>query len=219
VNASLNDNTYYYSNGIIYLKTTSGLKSDCLPSYQCCSNEARYRDKLCQPGYVCTNRVCVLGAERAFGWQNIGTTDDELALDKKQLNRFQSPQTGTITKLTLYSQIYAGTPKIRGVIYADSGGVPDGLLGYGDEVTVPASWAWLDLTGLNVPITAGTNYWIGYIVGISGSDHIYDKVTFNTSYTIYYGDDAYSDGPSNPAGSMTSAAGQVMSVYATYTSG
>jgi hypothetical protein len=56
MNNSLNDNTYYYSSGMVYLRTTSDLKSDCI--YSCCSNEARYRDKSCSSGYYCSARSC-----------------------------------------------------------------------------------------------------------------------------------------------------------------
>jgi hypothetical protein len=52
----LNNNTYYYSSGIVYLKVTPDLKSDCI--YQCCKAETRYRDKACSSGYYCSNRMC-----------------------------------------------------------------------------------------------------------------------------------------------------------------
>jgi hypothetical protein len=56
VNTSLNNNTYYYLNGVVYLKVTPDLKSDCI--YTCCKNEARYRDKNCSTSEYCSNRVC-----------------------------------------------------------------------------------------------------------------------------------------------------------------
>jgi hypothetical protein len=121
-----------------------------------------------------------------FGHTDTGNTDDELNLDMKQMSRFQAPANGTITKLTLYCWVYAGTPVIKGVVYADSGGVPGALLGVSSEATVPSSVAWVDLSGLNVTITNGTFYWIGYIVGDSGSDHVYDRVQIQTGINHIY---------------------------------
>lgn len=56
-NSTVHNNTYYYSNGMLNLKVTSDLKSDCI--YQCCENEERYRPKACVSGTHCYNRECV----------------------------------------------------------------------------------------------------------------------------------------------------------------
>jgi hypothetical protein len=56
MNTSLNNNTYYYSNGIVYLKVTPDMKTDCI--YDCCKSEARYNDKSCSASQYCSNRVC-----------------------------------------------------------------------------------------------------------------------------------------------------------------
>ncbi|OGI14625.1 hypothetical protein A3K63_03760 [Candidatus Micrarchaeota archaeon RBG_16_49_10] len=57
MNTSLADNTYYYLNGIVYLKVAPGLKSDCL--FDCCSGETRYREKDCPSSQYCSSRACV----------------------------------------------------------------------------------------------------------------------------------------------------------------
>ena len=57
MNASLSNNSYYYSNGITRIKVTPDLKSNCI--YQCCKSESRYNDKPCSSSQYCSNKVCV----------------------------------------------------------------------------------------------------------------------------------------------------------------
>ena len=52
----LKRNTYFYSNGILYLKIHPDLMSDCI--YECCENEQRYYDKPCGVNEYCSANNC-----------------------------------------------------------------------------------------------------------------------------------------------------------------
>jgi hypothetical protein len=92
------------------------------------------------------------------------------------MQRYQAPYSGTIQSLQLYTSKSLGTPFVKGVVYADSNGVPAALLGEGTSIAITNTVdAWVKLTGLNVPITAGAYYWIGNFCGDQVGDQINEK--------------------------------------------
>jgi hypothetical protein len=107
---------------------------------------------------------------------------------------------------------------IRGVIYSDSGGLPNTLLGQSDEVNRD-SWnarEWLDLTfNPGVALTAGT-YWLGIHAGSTdnGSFFYFDTLAGKWSYVA----DTYADGPSAGYGTGIVQTHN-LAIYATYTVG
>lgn len=155
-----------------------------------------------------------------FGQTETGDTADGVPCNNKQMSRFQAPANGIIIKLTLYCWIATGMPVVKGVIYSDNAGVPNALLGVSAETAVPAGATWLDLTGgtIGINITAGTWYWLGFIVGKTGTDGINEKCQSGVSgITVVYNGDTYSDGPANPAGDMTLGFNETAQcIYATY---
>ena len=137
------------------------------------------------------------------------------------LARFQAPVNGTVTRLTLYCGIYAATPRIKPVVYSEnSSGYPSMLLGVGDELIVPPSSQWTNLTGLNISVVAGQYYWIGIAVGDESGDGVSMGGTWQTSpgFTIAAVEGSYSN-PPNPiiAGPGNLYADTTISIYAVIT--
>ncbi|MGN6797256.1 MAG: S8 family serine peptidase [Gaiellaceae bacterium] len=153
-----------------------------------------------------------------FGTSSIGSTADSMASDRKRVNRYAMPVSGTVSKLTVYLQPTAtsGSQQIEGVIYADNAGAPGALLGVSTPFTFQSTQqaGWYDLV-FQTPVTlAAGNYWIGMISGSSSSVAAFRFQTQTNSRA--YNGDSYSDGPSNPFGTPTLDS-ELMSVYATYT--
>ncbi len=80
-----------------------------------------------------------------------------------------STTSGTITKIGIY--VFANpqnSPQVRLGIYADSGGVPNNLLGQTNAATITGSgWLDLDIIGGGVSISASTTYHIAHITNIA----------------------------------------------------
>src|SRR5205085_6277062 len=89
--------------------------------------------------------------------------------DLKHVNRYTLPTGAIATKIGVY--VYPtgtpGTQVIRGVLYADSVGVPGALLGTTDELafhsTDPAGVYYLSFP-VSLSLPPG-NYWVGEIAG------------------------------------------------------
>jgi hypothetical protein len=137
--------------------------------------------------------------------------------DLKHVNRYSLPTGAVATKIGMY--VYPtgtpGTQLIRGVVYADSGGVPGALLGSTDELAFHSTDS-AGLYYLSFPTSlslAPGDYWIGEIAGPQyGVAAVpYDTVSgsgdFNTN--------AYSAGPTNPFGPFSLDNAQV-STYLQY---
>lgn len=106
----------------------------------------------------------------------------------------------TINAVNIMPRATSASAKFRGVIYADSSGSPDSLLSSGSEVTGCTSGTALALA-LTTPqaLTAGTQYWIGYITDTSVAIQVsspYQSIGQRKANT-------YTSGAPNPAGAMT----------------
>lgn len=152
-----------------------------------------------------------------FGTSTIGSTADTIASDRKRVNRYPMPVSGTVSKLTVYLQPTgtSGSQQLEGVIYADNAGAPGALVGTSAPFTFQSTQqaGWYDLV-FQTPISLPPgNYWIGMISGTTASVAAFRYQTQTNSRA--YNGDTYSDGPSNPFGTPTIDS-ELMSVYATY---
>lgn len=158
-----------------------------------------------------------VGKMSIFGYNTIGGSTNTdggafIEVSKETLN-----EDGAVSKLTLYADGgTSGASSIRAVIYADSSGNPDALLGTGTTTSIAAAApaAWIDLVFPSaVSLTAGT-YWIGmHFGGTASFNHYYDTLSNN----LKYASQVYSSGPKNPFGTPQGTLSQRMSIYATYT--
>lgn len=131
---------------------------------------------------------------------------------------YTAPQSGTITKLSLYCQCWGGGPPyhLSMAVYSDNGGVPNALLATSSELDVYDTFlVWRDFT-ISLAITAGTKYWFFWECGaeIWYMDVYYDN---GSSCQGYYGEPGAFPNfpyPFNPDGCSGDYA---VSVYATYT--
>jgi PKD repeat protein len=156
-----------------------------------------------------------------FGDSTVYTAVDSAGVNLKEAATYNAVA-GKVTKLSGYLSglgAGSGTQKIRGVLYADSGGAPSSLLGVSNEVTITAgrAWGWVDLT-FPTPVTVSAGHiWMGFIAS-SVSDLIQMRY-LSQAGAVRWNSDAggYADGPSNPFGTGTSS-NKHYSLYATYTS-
>jgi subtilisin family serine protease len=159
----------------------------------------------------------VQAASGQFGKSTMGTSSDTFLADRKRVNRYALTVAGRVSKLSIYLAHTAtsGQQVLKGLIYADSGGAPEALLGVSEQLTFTSTSpsGWYDLSFSSpISLSAG-NYWIGVITGpTSGvAAFRYDSVTGSRAYNA----NTYSAGPSNPFGGVTSDSEQT-SLYATY---
>jgi len=91
-----------------------------------------------------------------FGYTEVGEYTDRTPAGHKDSSRYQAPENGIITSISMYIQ--TGNAQIRYGVYSDSNGKPDKLLGQSDMVTTTAN-RWVSAP-LSVPIVAGQYYWL-----------------------------------------------------------
>lgn len=106
---------------------------------------------------------------------------------------------GTVQSIGLVAAATSATAKMKGVIYADSSGVPGALLSSGTEVVGTTSGSSITLP-LVTPqaITAGTSYWIGYITDTSVA-----MARLDNTASGYRAANTYTSGAPGTAPSMT----------------
>ena len=153
-----------------------------------------------------------------FGVTTIGGQSDPITIDRKRVNGFTLGVDAGVTKLTMYLApgSKSGSELVKGVIYSDSAGRPAALLGVTSERVFQSTSAagWYDLPfGAPVSLTAG-RYWIGTISG--GTARVASLRYATSSASRAYNSNSYTSGPTNPFGTP-SVDGELMSVYATYT--
>jgi hypothetical protein len=100
-----------------------------------------------------------------LGYSNVGSVQDYIHADHIYASRFQASEDGTVTSIKVFCGVNAGNPVGRCAIYADNNGSPGALLGSGSEFTAVSESRWMESSGLNVPITSGTWYWLAVFKG------------------------------------------------------
>jgi DNA-binding beta-propeller fold protein YncE len=162
--------------------------------------------------------ACAHAAEATFGKTTVGTSSDYFGFERKRVNRYALPEAGTVSKLSVYLAPAgtAGEQVLKGLIYSDASGKPEALLGVSEQLTFKstnaAGWYQLPFAG-GVKLAAGS-YWIGVITGATQkvAGFRFDSVSGARDYNA----NAYSSGPTNPFGAVTTDSEQT-SLYATYT--
>ena len=161
--------------------------------------------------------VVTAAAAKTFGKTSVGASSDTFAANRKRVNRYVLPSAGSVTKLSIYltPSSTSGQQLVEGVVYSDSGGTPNALLGTSTPLTFASTNAagWYDLTFTTPLNLAAGNYWIGVITGATAgvAGFRYDSVTNSRDVNP----NTYTSGPTNPFGAVTTDSEQ-MSLYATY---
>jgi hypothetical protein len=169
------------------------------------------------PASSAQTAVVTAPAAQTFGKTSVGASVDSFAANRKRVNRYALPSAGSVTKLSVYLAPggIAGQQLIEGVVYSDSGGAPNALLGTSTPLTFLSTntAGWYDLTFTTPLNLAAGNYWIGVITGATGSvaGFRYDSVTNSRDLNS----NTYTSGPTNLFGAVTTDSEQ-MSLYATY---
>lgn len=106
---------------------------------------------------------------------------------------------GNINSVSMVPAATSATAKFKGVIYADNSGVPGAIMSSGSEVVGATSGSVLTMP-LVTPqaLTAGVDYWIGYITDTSLAIARYDS-----SATGYRAANTYASGAPATAPTMT----------------
>jgi hypothetical protein len=147
-----------------------------------------------------------------FGYNTIGGSSHTSALNQASVGIYALSQNGSVSKLTAY--LSGATHNVKGLIYSDSSGTPNALLGTSNPTSVNSLGAWFDLTfSSSVALTTG-NYWLG-VIGDGSDVWVFDSGSSNLNYDAA---NSYA-APSNPFVSGSTAGSLNMSVYATYTVG
>lgn len=158
-------------------------------------------------------------SKKTFGQTSVlpNGPDDQAEHDAnyKFATRFQAPENGIISQISLYVYSATGAPAVaKFIVYSDSGGTPGTLLGTSNEVSIPGdnTYAWRS-GSLSISIQGGKYYWIGAILG---NNLIQRKYATGSTGQSSWNPDAYSDGASNTWGAYNPE-NIVYSIFATYT--
>lgn len=116
------------------------------------------------------------------------------------LMKYRCEASGTLNSIGLLPYATSPTAKMKGVVYADSSGIPGSLMSSGTEVVGTTSGSVLTLP-LATPqaLVAGTTYWIGYI-----TDSSLSMGRLDNSLSGYQAANTYSSGAPLTAPSMSS---------------
>ena len=87
-----------------------------------------------------------------FGKTTNGASQSQSSTDRKKVSSAVPASSGTATSITSRGRVTVENTVIKGVIYSDSGGLPDALLAVSDEITVNSTTE-QDWTGA---LTGGT---------------------------------------------------------------
>lgn len=153
-----------------------------------------------------------------LGTTNVGSNlSTTLNSGVKAVIRYSLPTDALAWKIRifLHPSGTSGQQVLKGIVYADSGGVPGALLGTTDELTYQSSEPpdWYDLTFPSLLKLTPGNYWIGVIAGDqSGVAAVaYDPAPGVLDFNA----NPYSAGPSDPFGPTVSG-DQQLSMYMEY---
>jgi hypothetical protein len=142
-------------------------------------------------------------ASPVVGKTTAGSNVNVMTIETKRANRFGLATSVRATRLRAYLDgrgRTTGSQSVRGVVYADAGGVPGALLRSTATVTINAGRApgWVDFA-LSSPITlAPGNYWLGTHAGAAQqvARFYWDPRPNSRRFNL----DAFADGSSNPFG-------------------
>jgi hypothetical protein len=101
------------------------------------------------------------------------TVSDQTTAGREEAFQFTAASTGTVEELLFRTNATANTG-VTGVVlalFAENAGKPGEVLGSGTASGTPAVSSWVTVTGLSVPVTSGTKYWLVALPLGSGKLH------------------------------------------------
>jgi hypothetical protein len=152
-----------------------------------------------------------------LGNPQIGGSLAGLASDVKAVNRYTLPTAASGLGMQVYLAPHGvpGDQRVRGVVYADAGGVPGALLGVTGELdfTSSSTAGWYDLPFASSLALDSGDYWLGLISGPQPgvAAFAYDPVPGSRASNT----NPYAAGPSDPFGPIVTDNAQ-MSLYLVY---
>ena len=171
-----------------------------------------------EPASSSATAVVVAPSTKTFGTTTVGASSDTFASERKRVNSYALGEPGSVTKLSVYlaPTSTSGQEVIKGVIYSNSSGKPEALLGVSEQLIFKSTEAagWYALKFASPVKLAAANYWIGVITGPTPSVAGFRFTTVTGARD--YNANTYTSGPTNPFGAVTTDNEQV-SLYATYT--
>jgi putative glycosyl hydrolase-like family 15 (GHL15) protein len=142
-----------------------------------------------------------------FGTTSVGTSTNPLDADAKAVNMMTSPKAGALVNVQGYLDglgAGSGSQKIKAVVYSVSNGNPATLLGTSNEVTITAGRAagWVTFTFPSKVVIPSGAVAVGYIRG-GPTTRLIRAYADTAAGTRKANADAYSNGASNPFGTVT----------------
>ena len=120
------------------------------------------------------------------------------------LRKFAAPVSGTLNSISIMPATTSSSANFKPAVYADNSGSPGTLLTSGSQVTDCTSGTALTMNLTTAQsLTAGTNYWIGYVCDTALTMQRQDNSSFatNAGYTASV---TYTSAPPSTAPSMSS---------------
>lgn len=159
------------------------------------------------------NAVYPVTVDPTFGYTSIGATTNDFGGNVLYAKAASLPDyNGAMTSMSIYGQIFSGTPDFNPALYTDSASAPDSRLAFvasgGTSYAAGASWITTNITYSS--ITRNTQYWLGFLsTGVGPL--VYEDT--GGSATLHYGSgntwNATADDIGNESG--------IYSIYATFT--
>jgi hypothetical protein len=133
----------------------------------------------------------VLAADGYFGG-SVESADEACNVNILFGSRYQNNvATGNITKIRVYADYGNTSHDYRMGVYSDSSGEPGSILS-ANNIVVDIADGWTEVSGLSIPVTSGTYYWLVFMVSARST-----YVGYGTSGTGFYKTYTYGNLPAS----------------------
>lgn len=147
-----------------------------------------------------------------FGYTTIGATTNDFGGNVLYAKANSTPASnGTMTQMNIYGKIFSGSPNFNPALYTDVASAPNTRLAFvaSGGTSYGAGVAWVTTTISYGSITAGTQYWLGFLS--TGAGPLVNEDTGGTA-TLHFG----VGGTWNATADDVGNEGGIYSIYADY---
>ena len=137
-----------------------------------------------------------------IGWsESLANVSSSPGANTLFLRKISPTENMTLDSVSAMPAATSSTAKYKAVLYDDTAGAPDNLIDTGAEVVgVTVNTTFTSAFASGNALTAGTDYWIGFVANTSVSLHQYDAGTLGYKATNTYGSGAPATAPAMTSG-------------------
>jgi len=181
---NLKNSSNAYANQIILIGATCNYDDMYLFDSTCSANNAVRGDSRVETLFPNADAsVAFTPGQGVIGaYYTLSNSTSYMSSGELYLRKFTAPVSGTLNSINIMPATTSSGANFKPAIYADNSGSPGTLLSSGSQVTGATAGTAVTMP-LTTPqsLTAGTNYWLGYVTDTSLSMQRDDNSSFATN--------------------------------------